>query len=167
MQINRQRSARSKSPNPCATTSTKSSSRIQKHFDRVTNANVVLTTRKKNRHAAEATINAKGAQSACRLRRATTCTPSSMRWPTSSTARSSSTRKRPAPTAEPAPFAAPAARLRARRRAHPPRSHAPPTGRVRRRRRDRDPDNMQSRQRVTGRQLKRPRPGAASIAPPA
>jgi putative sigma-54 modulation protein len=37
--------------------------RIQKHFDHVTNTNVVLHfERKKNRHLAEATINAKGAQ---------------------------------------------------------------------------------------------------------
>jgi putative sigma-54 modulation protein len=38
-------------------------SRIQKHFDHVTNTNVVLHhEKKKNRHAAEATINARGAQ---------------------------------------------------------------------------------------------------------
>ena len=38
-------------------------SRIQKHFDHVTNTNVVLHHEKrKNRHLAEATINAKGAQ---------------------------------------------------------------------------------------------------------
>jgi len=37
--------------------------RIQKHFDHVTNTNVVLHfEKKKNRHSAEATINAKGAQ---------------------------------------------------------------------------------------------------------
>jgi putative sigma-54 modulation protein len=37
--------------------------RIQKHFDHVTNTNVVLHhEKKKNRHLAEATINAKGAQ---------------------------------------------------------------------------------------------------------
>ena len=37
--------------------------RIQKHFDHVTNTNVVLHhEKKKNRHVAEATINAKGAQ---------------------------------------------------------------------------------------------------------
>ena len=37
--------------------------RIQKHFDHVTNTNVVLHfEKKKNRHTAEATINAKGAQ---------------------------------------------------------------------------------------------------------
>jgi putative sigma-54 modulation protein len=37
--------------------------RIQKHFDYVTNTNVVLHhEKKKNRHLAEATINAKGAQ---------------------------------------------------------------------------------------------------------
>lgn len=37
--------------------------RIQKHFDHVTNTNVVLHfEKKKNRHMAEATINAKGAQ---------------------------------------------------------------------------------------------------------
>jgi len=37
--------------------------RIQKHFDHVTNTNVVLHfERKGNRHVAEATINAKGAQ---------------------------------------------------------------------------------------------------------
>jgi putative sigma-54 modulation protein len=37
--------------------------RIQKHFDHVTNTNVVLHyEKKKNRHAAEATINAKGTQ---------------------------------------------------------------------------------------------------------
>ena len=38
-------------------------SRIQKHFDHVTNTTVVLHhEKKKNRHHAEATINAKGAQ---------------------------------------------------------------------------------------------------------
>lgn len=37
--------------------------RIQKHFDHVTNTNVVLHfEKKKNRHSAEATINTKGAQ---------------------------------------------------------------------------------------------------------
>jgi putative sigma-54 modulation protein len=37
--------------------------RIQKHFDHVTHTNVVLHHEKrKNRHLAEATINAKGAQ---------------------------------------------------------------------------------------------------------
>jgi putative sigma-54 modulation protein len=37
--------------------------RIQKHFDHVTNTNVVLHfEKKKNRHLAEATLNAKGAQ---------------------------------------------------------------------------------------------------------
>jgi putative sigma-54 modulation protein len=37
--------------------------RIQKHFDHVTNTNVVLHFEKrKNRHSAEATINTKGAQ---------------------------------------------------------------------------------------------------------
>ncbi len=37
--------------------------RIQKHFDHVTNTNVVLHfEKKKNRHMAEATINAKGTQ---------------------------------------------------------------------------------------------------------
>jgi len=37
--------------------------RIQKHFDHVTNTNVVLHyEKKKNRHTAEATINTKGAQ---------------------------------------------------------------------------------------------------------
>ena len=37
--------------------------RIQKHFDHVTNTNVVLHfEKKKNRHSAEATINAKGAR---------------------------------------------------------------------------------------------------------
>jgi putative sigma-54 modulation protein len=37
--------------------------RIQKHFDHVTNTNVVLHYEKrKNRHLAEATINAKGTQ---------------------------------------------------------------------------------------------------------
>lgn len=37
--------------------------RIQKHFDHVTSTNVVLHhEKKKNRHVAEATLNAKGAQ---------------------------------------------------------------------------------------------------------
>ena len=37
--------------------------RIQKHFDHVTNTNVVLHFEKKrNRHSAEATINTRGAQ---------------------------------------------------------------------------------------------------------
>lgn len=37
--------------------------RIQKHFDHVTNTNVVLHhEKKKNRHLAEATLNTKGAQ---------------------------------------------------------------------------------------------------------
>jgi len=37
--------------------------RVQKHFDHVTNTNVVLHfEKKKNRHLAEVTLNAKGAQ---------------------------------------------------------------------------------------------------------
>jgi len=48
---------------PLRTYVTEKIGRIQKHFDHVTNTNVVLHfEKKKSRHLAEATLNAKGAQ---------------------------------------------------------------------------------------------------------
>jgi putative sigma-54 modulation protein len=48
---------------PLRTYVTEKIGRIQKHFDHVTNTNVVLHFEKrKSRHLAEATLNAKGAQ---------------------------------------------------------------------------------------------------------